>query len=175
MIRAAGLMSDGTLKRRSSDGFERVYRPKVEGARNLDACWLSPPRAVARLLCALLVLHGGGGEWVRRPAVRLPMRGFLDSRAQRRVHEERAALSVRWGPGPMVRRRPGGQWRDAGANRTIGTFLLDASESLGVETLLRRIRHPTPNAVVTVCQYQKATGNCLLQCHNVPDWRTCLI
>jgi hypothetical protein len=82
------------------------------------------PRAVARPLRALLVLHGGGGagEWDRRPAVRLPLRGFLDSLAQRRVDEERAALSVRWGPGPMVRRRHGGQWRDAGANRTIGAF-----------------------------------------------------
>jgi len=38
IIHAAGVLADGTLKNLKEDDFKRVYRPKVEGARNLDEC-----------------------------------------------------------------------------------------------------------------------------------------
>ena len=142
VIHAAGVLSDGTLKNLRADDFERVYRPKVHGARNLDECSRGLPLDFFVLFSSVASGFGGAGQ-----ANYAAANGFLDSLAQRRVDEGEVGLSVRWGAWSG-----GGMAADKGTvERAARSGLLAVEPALGVETLLRLMSSHLTSAVVTVC------------------------
>ena len=144
VIHAAGVLSDGTLKNLRADDFERVYRPKVHGARNLDECSRGLP---LDFFVVFSCASGGIGQ-----ATYAAANGFLDSVAQRRVDEGLEGLSVRWGAwsGKLMAAEQGTM------NLGSRSGLMSSYES---DTLLRLILYTKNIASVSVLPLSnKVTG-----------------
>ena len=141
VFHAAGVLSDGTLQGLSAADFERVYRPKVQGALNLDECARGHDIDVFMLFSSVASGFGSAGQ-----ANYAAANGCLDSLAERRVREGHAGLSVRWGAWSG-----GGMATDGVYERMARMGLLPLDASVGIDTMLRLIRHPPSSAVVTVC------------------------
>ena len=142
VIHAAGALSAGTLQSLSVADFDKVYHPKVQGARNLDECSRGLSLDFFVLFSSIASGFGGPGQ-----ANYAAANGFLDSLAQRRVDEGLTGLSVRWGA-----------WSGGGMSLFRGTHeraarsgYLPLDATLGLDILLRLILHDAPSSVVTVC------------------------
>jgi acyl transferase domain-containing protein len=92
IVHAAGVLDDGVLLQQSWDRFERVFRPKVDGAWNLHE--LSSPLALEFfvLFSSAAALLGAPGQGNYSAA-----NAFLDALAHHRRRCGLPAVSIAWG------------------------------------------------------------------------------
>jgi acyl transferase domain-containing protein/acyl carrier protein len=93
VIHAAGVLSDATIRNLSADTVTAVLRPKVDGARNLDAACAGEPLDFFVLFSSAAALVGNAGQ-----AAYAAANAYLDAFALARRRHGRPALSVQWGP-----------------------------------------------------------------------------
>ncbi|MEV4517221.1 type I polyketide synthase [Dactylosporangium sp. NPDC049525] len=93
VVHAAGLLDDATILNLEAAQTERVLRPKVDGARHLDAATTGDPLDLFVLFSSGAALVGNAGQ-----AAYAAGNAYLDALAARRRAEGRPALSVQWGP-----------------------------------------------------------------------------
>lgn len=93
VIHAAAVLDDGILLKLNQERFETVLRPKVSGAWNLHQQTLNAPLEFFVLFSSLASLLGSAGQGNYSAA-----NAFLDALAYQRRSQERAALSINWGP-----------------------------------------------------------------------------
>jgi myxalamid-type polyketide synthase MxaE and MxaD len=93
IVHAAGVLDDATLLRIDSDGFERVLRPKVLGALQLEAA--TRGRALDFFVCfsSVASLFGAGGQ-----ANYAAANAALCAVASAMSADDRRGLSIDWGP-----------------------------------------------------------------------------
>ncbi len=99
IVHAAGVLDDGVLLQQSWQRFERVLRPKVAGAWNLDVATRVLPLDFFVLFSSAASLLGLPGQGNHAAA-----NAFLDALAFSRRNAGLPALTINWGP-----------WRDIGA------------------------------------------------------------
>ncbi|MEV0131629.1 type I polyketide synthase [Dactylosporangium sp. NPDC050688] len=93
VVHAAGLLDDATVLNLEPAQVERVLRPKIDGARHLDAATRDDPLDLFVLFSSGAALVGNAGQ-----AAYAAGNAYLDALAARRRAEGRPALSVQWGP-----------------------------------------------------------------------------
>jgi acyl transferase domain-containing protein len=92
IIHAAGAIDDAALASQDWLCFERVLRPKVEGARNLDLLTRTDPLDWFVMFSSMSALVGSPGQ-----ANYVAANTILDAMAHERRRLGRPALSVNWG------------------------------------------------------------------------------
>ncbi len=93
IVHAAGVTADGRLEDLSTEAIERVLRPKVAGAINLDRLTRGDDLETFWLFSSLAALVGAAGA-----ANYASANAFLDGLAHRRRAEGLPATSIGWGP-----------------------------------------------------------------------------
>ncbi|WP_225409382.1 type I polyketide synthase [Stigmatella hybrida] len=118
VLHAAGLLDDALLVRQDRDRLQRVLRPKVTGALNLDQETRGDPLDFFVLFSSIAAMVGGEGQANYSAA-----NAFLDALAFERRAQGLPAHSLAWGP-----------WAEVGmvAARSERSAHLAAS---GIETL----------------------------------------
>ncbi|GLW89894.1 hypothetical protein Aglo03_07100 [Actinokineospora globicatena] len=91
VVHAAGVLDDCVVDSLTPLRLDRVLRPKVDGARNLDA--LIGPDVLLVLFSSISGVLGNGGQ-----AAYAAANSFLDALAQRRQSSGRPTRSLAWGP-----------------------------------------------------------------------------
>jgi len=95
VIHAAGVLADRTVAQLTAADFERVYRPKVLGARHLHECTQGKALDFFVLFSSIASGMGSAGQ-----ANYAAANGCLDALALKRRAQGLPALSVRWGAWP---------------------------------------------------------------------------
>ena len=95
IIHSAGVVSDRTLANLMTEDFERVYRPKVEGGRNLDACARTRNGVDVDFFVVFSSISASLGA--QGQANYVSANGFLDQLVEQRVRDGLSGLSVRFG------------------------------------------------------------------------------
>jgi phthiocerol/phenolphthiocerol synthesis type-I polyketide synthase C len=93
VVHAAGLLDDSTIEHLTGEQVERVLRPKIDGARHLDALTVGDPLDMFVLFSSAAALVGNAGQ-----AAYASANAFMDALAVRRRRRGLPALSVQWGP-----------------------------------------------------------------------------
>ncbi|MGV9414361.1 SDR family NAD(P)-dependent oxidoreductase [Nocardia sp. NPDC003693] len=93
IFHAAGILDDATILGLRPDQLERVLRPKIDGARHLDALTASDPLDLFVLFSSAAALIGNPGQ-----AAYAAANAYLDALARARRHAGQPGLSVQWGP-----------------------------------------------------------------------------
>ncbi len=97
VIHAAGILDDAALASQDWSRFERVLRPKVAGAQNLDRLTRADPLDWFVMFSSAAVLLGAPGQ-ANYAAANM----ILDVMAHERRRLELPALSINWGPWAQV-------------------------------------------------------------------------
>jgi phthiocerol/phenolphthiocerol synthesis type-I polyketide synthase C len=93
VVHAAGLLDDALIVNLTPEQVERVLRPKVDGAINIDSLTRKDPLDLFVLFSSAASLFGNAGQ-----AVYASGNAFLDTLAESRRLEGLPALAVQWGP-----------------------------------------------------------------------------
>ncbi|MET9487038.1 SDR family NAD(P)-dependent oxidoreductase [Nocardia sp. NPDC006630] len=93
IFHAAGVLEDATVLGIDADQVERVLRPKIDGARHLDALTAADPLDLFVLFSSAAALIGNPGQSAYAAA-----NAYLDALALARRHAGRPGLSIQWGP-----------------------------------------------------------------------------
>ncbi|MEU0502635.1 type I polyketide synthase [Nocardia sp. NPDC005998] len=93
VFHAAGVLDDATVLGLSAEQVERVLRPKVDGARHLDALTAQDPLDLFVLFSSAAALVGNPGQSAYAAA-----NSYLDALAVARRFDGRPGLSIQWGP-----------------------------------------------------------------------------
>jgi acyl transferase domain-containing protein len=93
IVHAAGVLDDGVLVQQSWDRFERVFRPKIDGAWHLHELSAHLPLRFFVLFSSAAALLGSPAQGNYTAA-----NAFLDALAHYRRAQGRPAISVAWGP-----------------------------------------------------------------------------
>lgn len=93
VFHAAGVLDDATVATVSAEQIERVLRPKIDGARYLDALTADDPLDAFVLFSSAAALIGNPGQSAYAAA-----NAYLDALATARRRDGRPGLSVQWGP-----------------------------------------------------------------------------
>jgi len=93
VVHAAGVVADRTLLEQSSEHWETVFAPKVDGAWNLHTLTLNENLDFFVLYSSAASLFGSPGQ-----ANYAAANAFLDSLAQARLSRGLPAMSIQWGP-----------------------------------------------------------------------------
>ncbi|MGW4738146.1 type I polyketide synthase [Nocardia xishanensis] len=93
VFHAAGVLDDATVLGLSAEQVERVLRPKIDGARHLDALTANDPLDSFVLFSSAAALVGNPGQSAYAAA-----NSYLDALAVRRRYDGRPGLSIQWGP-----------------------------------------------------------------------------
>jgi acyl carrier protein len=138
VVHTAGVLADSTVARLTPAQLDRVLRPKVQGAVNLDALTADRPLAAFVLFSSTVSLLGGAGQ-----ANYAAANAFLNALAHRRRDRGLPALSLAWGPWDV----PGGMadgLRQADQARLTGTGLVAVSAAEGLARFDRALRRDVP-------------------------------
>ncbi|MFE6864097.1 SDR family NAD(P)-dependent oxidoreductase [Nocardia sp. NPDC057668] len=92
VFHAAGILDDATILGVDAERFERVLRPKVDGARHLDALTADDPLDLFVLFSSVSALIGNPGQ-----AAYAAANTYLDALAVARRYDGRPGLSIQWG------------------------------------------------------------------------------
>ena len=92
VVHSAGVLADRTLPQLEAADFERVYRPKVLGARHLHRSTLGRELDFFVLFSSIAAGMGGAGQGNYAAA-----NGCLDALAEERRAVGLPAVSIRWG------------------------------------------------------------------------------
>ena len=121
VVHAAGLLDDALIANLQPEQAERVLRPKIEGARHLDALTANDPLDLFVLFSSAAALFGNAGQVAYSAA-----NAFLDALAERRRRQGRPALSVQWGPFAAIGLAAQDEIRGARLEeRGMGSFTVD--------------------------------------------------
>ncbi|MCP2294159.1 phthiocerol/phenolphthiocerol synthesis type-I polyketide synthase C [Nocardia amikacinitolerans] len=93
VFHAAGVLDDATVATVSAEQIERVLRPKIDGARHLDALTADDPLDAFVLFSSAAALIGNPGQSAYAAA-----NAYLDALATARRRDGRPGTSVQWGP-----------------------------------------------------------------------------
>jgi acyl transferase domain-containing protein/aryl carrier-like protein len=93
VIHAAGLLDDRVVLQLDREGIDRVFRPKVDGAWNLDEATRHEPLDFMVFYSSAASLLGSAGQGNYAAA-----NAYLDALAVRRSRKGMRTLSVNWGP-----------------------------------------------------------------------------
>ncbi|WP_182875999.1 type I polyketide synthase [Microbispora sp. H10670] len=93
VFHAAGVLADTTVTRMTPRHLADTTRPKVDGARNLDAATEHDPLDLFVLFSSAAALVGTAGQ-----AAYAAANSFLDALAESRRRRGLPGLSVQWGP-----------------------------------------------------------------------------
>ncbi len=93
VVHAAGLLEDGTLSNLTWERFERVLRPKVDGALHLHEATLSAPLDFFVCFSSMASMVGSTGQGAYSAA-----NAVLDALAHDRRARGLPALTICWGP-----------------------------------------------------------------------------
>jgi len=116
IVHCAGVLEDGPAAGRDWASFQRVLRPKVEGAWNLHRASAKLPLDFFVLFSSAVSLLGSAGQSSYAAA-----NAFLDALAEHRRSVGRPGLSINWGP-----------WSEVGmAARVTGPTATWASGAVG--------------------------------------------
>ncbi|ODB78622.1 type I polyketide synthase [Micromonospora chalcea] len=139
VVHAAGVLDDGLMLQLDRARFRAVAAPKVDGAWHLHRATLDRDLDFFVLYSSAAALLGSPGQ-----ANYAAANAFLDTLAQRRRAQGRAALSVNWGPwsGSGLAARPdrGGQ--------LAGQGIVGIDPRDGIEALDRLVRTPAAQVAV---------------------------
>jgi acyl transferase domain-containing protein/NADPH:quinone reductase-like Zn-dependent oxidoreductase/acyl carrier protein len=116
VIHAAGVLDDGVITQLDEERFQRVLRPKVDGARNLDQLTRSDALDFFVLFSSAVSILGAAGQSNHAAA-----NAFLDALAERRRAEGLTALSISWGA-----------WSDVGAAARLNAIESIERQGAGV-------------------------------------------
>jgi len=129
VIHAAGILDDAALASQDWSRFERVIRPKVAGAQNLDRLTRADPLDWFVMFSSAAVLLGAPGQ-ANYAAANM----ILDVMAHERRRLELPALSINWGPWAKIGMAASMEERMLASGLTPFT----PKEGLGVmETIMR--------------------------------------
>ncbi|MEV6095419.1 type I polyketide synthase [Nocardia sp. NPDC051981] len=92
IFHAAGVLDDATILGVDTDRMERVLRPKIDGARHLDALTADDPLDLFVLFSSAAALIGNPGQCAYAAA-----NAYLDALAAARRYAGRPGLSIEWG------------------------------------------------------------------------------
>ncbi|MCU1647868.1 MAG: ppsC 2 [Nocardia sp.] len=92
IFHAAGVLDDATILGLDADQVERVLRPKIDGARHLDALTADDPLDLFVLFSSAAALIGNPGQSAYAAA-----NAYLDALAVARRYAGRPGLSIQWG------------------------------------------------------------------------------
>ncbi|MFG2910095.1 SDR family NAD(P)-dependent oxidoreductase [Kitasatospora sp. NPDC048286] len=136
VFHAAGVLSDATIGTLTTAGIDKVLRPKVDGARNLDAVTAEDPLDLFVLFSSAAALIGTAGQ-----AAYASANAYLDALAETRRRRGRPALSIQWGPFSDIGLAAESDGRGARlAERGMGSFPVEDAWP----ALLRMIHHDQP-------------------------------
>jgi malonyl CoA-acyl carrier protein transacylase len=119
IVHAAGVLDDGVLSQQSWDRFERVFRPKIDGAWNLHELSADLPLRFFVLFSSVAALMGSPGQGNYTAA-----NAFLDALAHYRRARGLAAVSIAWGG-----------WGETGMAATLDARQRERHARQGVEML----------------------------------------
>lgn len=151
IVHSAGVLDDGILTQQTWDRFERVFRPKIDGAWHLHELSANLPLRFFVLFSSLAALMGSPGQGNYTAA-----NAFLDALAHYRRARGLPAVSIEWGG-----------WGETGMAATLdprqreryarqGVGMLDTATALG---LLRALLHGAPaNVGVFDMNWAKVVG-----------------
>jgi acyl transferase domain-containing protein/acyl carrier protein len=139
VVHCAGVLDDGIFINQSWERFERVLRPKIDGAWNLHRATLNAPLDFFVLFSSASTVFGNPGQ-----ANYATANAFLDGLARFRRAQGMTGLSIDWGIWSGV----GGvtvNQRDAAINAE-GVGTISAEE--GLDALERLLSQSAPQVVV---------------------------
>ena len=134
VIHAAGVLDDGTLPEQTAARFERVLRPKVQGAWNLHELTKTADLDLFVLFSSAASVLGAGGQSNYAAA-----NAFLDALAQHRVAAGLPATSINWGQWSVGGMTSGLRAADRARLERQGMLLIEPADGLDwLDAALRR-------------------------------------
>jgi acyl transferase domain-containing protein len=162
IVHAAGVLDDGVLIQQSWDRFERVFRPKIDGAWHLHELSAHLALRFFVLFSSAAALLGSPGQGNYTAA-----NAFLDALAHHRRASGRAAVSIAWGPWRETGMASAGDIRQQQRFSRQGVTMLAPATALSV---LRELLGDAPpnvgvlemNWAKVVAQYERGLAPPLL-------------
>lgn len=152
IVHAAGVIDDAALASQDWARFERVLRPKVGGAQNLDQLTRTDPLDWFVMFSSASALVGSPGQ-----ANYAAANTILDVMAHERRRLGRPALSINWGPWGQVGMAAGTSMKERLA--AYGLTPLTSEEALGaMETMINADATQIGIAVADWAQLLKRRG-----------------
>ncbi len=146
VIHAAGVMDDATIEKLDREQLDRVMRPKVDAAQNLDELTRGLDLAELVLFSSAAPLLGGAGQGNYAAA-----NAFLDALAQRRRTEGLPAVSIAWGLWGVAESRLAGDL-EVGELEALGRLIRARTAMLPIE----------PDAGLALFDGARASGTALV-------------
>ncbi len=152
VVHAAGVIDDAALASQDWGRFERVLRPKVGGAQNLDRLTRADPLDWFVMFSSAAALLGSAGQ-----ANYVAANTILDVMAHERRRLGRPALSINWGPWGQVGMAAGASMKERMVANGLTPFTPE--EALGgMETMIGAGATQAAIVVADWAQFLKRRG-----------------
>jgi myxalamid-type polyketide synthase MxaE and MxaD len=125
IVHSAGILLDGSLMHAAWDDFDRVLRPKVDGAWHLHALTAEQPLDFFVLFSSAASILGSPGQ-----ANYCAANAFLDALAAYRAAQGLPAVSINWGPWSAIGAAAGAAVSARLARHGIGSMTPDEGLSI---------------------------------------------